>query len=158
VSDLINAGERRRGEFIHKVLAHIEFADDTAEDAVRQIIEKLKQETAEEYQESEIAAAVLSMLGHSEVSRYFRPVPGRTVMVEVNVSDPEGRLFRIDRLVIDRQSITVIDFKTGGDRGAEEQYLDQVRNYLKIAGSLFAPRTVTGLLVYIDLGKVKAVS
>ena len=158
VSDLINAGERRRGEFIHNVLAHIAFADHTAEDAVRQIIAKLKRETGEEYQESSIAVAVLSMLNHSVVGSYFRPVPGRRVMVEVDVSDAEGRLFRIDRLVIDEQAITVIDFKTGNDRGAEERYLDQMQNYLKIARSLFAPRTGTGLLAYLDLNRVKVVS
>ncbi len=46
--------------------------------------------------------------------------------------DEEGRLFRMDRLVLDQDRVVVIDWKTGKGKEAEKEHEAQMRNYLKI--------------------------
>ena len=70
---------------------------------------------------------------------------------------PDGRLFRVDRIVIDPDRITILEYKTGGDRESEGQHLAQMANYLKLAGSLFPGRETEGIIGYVDLNKARRV-
>jgi len=79
-------------------------------------------------------------------------------MNEQEIVDADGGLFRIDRLVIDGDRVTIVDFKTGSDIGSEQRHSDQVKNYMKIVSAVYSGRPVQAMLVYIDLGKVTAIS
>ena len=48
----------------------------------------------------------------------FEPRPGRRVFREVDFCDAEGRAFRMDRVVVDPDAVTVVDYKTGADTDA----------------------------------------
>jgi ATP-dependent exoDNAse (exonuclease V) beta subunit len=152
--EVISVEERARGEFIHRVLYHVEYLHDDMESVLEDIIRKVKLETA-----SEPAAAgvkeLLRLFGRSEIATYFEPRSGREVKREQEFSDEKGHLFRMDRVVIDPDRVTILDFKTGGEGRADEKYRAQMRKYMKIAKDIYPGRRVEGRIVYIDLGEIR---
>jgi ATP-dependent exoDNAse (exonuclease V) beta subunit len=48
----------------------------------------------------------------------------------------------------------VIDYKTGGEKKAEEKYFSQLRNYIRILKDLYPGRKVEGMIAYVDLKEV----
>jgi len=149
--------ERRRGELIHDVLSRVAT---TVPDAVqlRALIGKARAETGIEYPDEEIADAVTAVLGNPKAAEYFAQREGRVVFTEREMVDQTGRLLRIDRLVIDHDTATVLDFKTGREGMAAERHAEQVRNYLSVVEALYPGRAVRGLLVYVDTNQAVEVA
>jgi RecB family exonuclease len=106
----------------------------------------------------DVCKTLAAFLQYREIAPYFRQQPGRMAWNEQELVDEGGRLFRVDRLVADPEEITVIDYKTGSEEGAEEQHLPQMRNYLRIVRGLYPGRRVSGILAYVDLLKVRRTS
>jgi len=79
-------------------------------------------------------------------------------MVEQEFVDPSGRLFRVDRVVIDPDKTTILEFKTGSDRPHEGRYLAQMQNYVRILGEVYPDRLVEGIVAYVDLNRIAGVS
>ena len=57
----------------------------------------------------------------------------------------------MDRVLIDKDAVTVIDFKTG--RENPQKYPAQMRNYLAIISEVYG-KPAKGLLAYVDLNKL----
>jgi len=157
-AEMISVAERRRGEFMHKVLSRILYLGDAPEQDIRKAVLAAMQETGPDLAVEETTASVLKMLKLDAVKDFFSQRPDRKVMNEQEIVDADGGLFRIDRLVIDGDRITIVDFKTGSDIGSEQRHSDQVKNYRKIVSAVYSGRPVQAMLVYIDLGKVTAIS
>ncbi|MGD1075760.1 MAG: UvrD-helicase domain-containing protein [Thermodesulfovibrionales bacterium] len=149
--------ERRRGEFIHRVLSLIGYLKDGFEGELIKVIERVKDEGGADYPADEIKGLVMALIGKKEMSGYFMEVPGRKIWMEKEFSDASGRLFRMDRVVIDSGSVTVIDYKTGKSKGALEKYLFQMRNYMRILGDICSGTSVKGVIAFIDLGEVEEI-
>jgi ATP-dependent exoDNAse (exonuclease V) beta subunit len=66
-------------------------------------------------------------------------------------------LYRADRIIIDPKTVTVVDFKTGGDE-SENDYVVQVKNYMEMLKEIYPDKEVIGRLAYVDLKKVRSVS
>ncbi len=156
-AEMISVAERRRGEFMHTVLSRITSISDAPEEDVRKAVLAAIQETGADFGVDEAIALVLKMLELGSVAALFSQKPGRRVMNEQEIVDADGGLFRIDRLIIDEDRITIVDFKTGSDIGSEKRHADQVRNYMKILSPVYSDRPVHGMLVYIDLGKAATI-
>jgi ATP-dependent exoDNAse (exonuclease V) beta subunit len=146
--------ERRRGEFIHKVLAFIEYAEEAFEDHLGQAIRQASEEMRVEYSPREIREIITAIVHHPETKEFFLRKPEREIRREQEFVDGEGRLFRMDRLVIDRESAVIIDWKTGKDKKAEKEHEAQMRNYLKIVQGVHPGRKLEGAIVYVDLKEV----
>ena len=156
--EIINLEERQRGEFIHRVLFYIEYAGEGFEEELMLTIRKIKNESGAEYPEEEIKKTVVRLIGHEDMAEYFRQKQGRVIRREQEFSDAEGRLFRMDRVIIDRDKITVIDYKTGGEKDAGEKYLLQMKTYMRILKGVYPGREVQGLIAYADLGEIRRLS
>jgi ATP-dependent exoDNAse (exonuclease V) beta subunit len=102
----------------------------------------------------EALARLEDFLSLPEAAEWFAPKPGRVMKAEAEFVDEEGALFRLDRVIIDPDGVTVADFKTGAED--TEKYSAQLRKYAAIAGQVYG-RPVRCLLGYIDLRKVVAV-
>jgi ATP-dependent exoDNAse (exonuclease V) beta subunit len=59
---------------------------------------------------------------------------------------------------MDEDRVTVIDYKTGKDRSAEEEYETQMKNYMKILREIHPERTIEGVIAYMDLKEVRRVT
>jgi ATP-dependent exoDNAse (exonuclease V) beta subunit len=147
--------ERRRGEAIHEVLSHIEFADADIETLVLISIKKIAGSWMPPADEALINSSILEFLRLPEIAPFFARVEGRKIMNEQEFVNPDGRLFRMDRIIVDAGEVTVIDFKTGEDKDA---YTDQIHGYRDILQNLYPGRTICGVLAFVDRKKLWVVA
>ena len=149
--------EKRRGEFIHRVLFFIDYVKAGFETELQAIISRVKDETGSDYSDKEMKALVIALVSNKEIERYFTAEPGRLIRKEQEYSDSSGRLFRMDRVVIDNDSVTVIDYKTGKDKEALDKYRSQLMNYMSILRDVYPGKTVKGVIAFIDLSEVERI-
>ncbi len=153
----LNLAEKKRGDAIHAVLREIEFV----EEPLGTIIEKALQRTALRGSRGAppagIAATIEAFLVKSGIIDAFSRKPGRIVLREQELCAPDGELRRADRIVIDGDLATVIDFKTGGDEH-EEEYIRQVREYMGLVTGAYRVRGVRGMLAYVDRQQVRVLA
>ncbi len=147
-------GEKRRGDFIHTALSYIDYIDEGDKTDIKKGIMRARDATGADYCEEEIETCIRSLLNISELACYFREAPGRQIRKEQEYSDAGGRLFRMDRVVIDPGGVTVIDYKTGSDKGSMHEYKSQVRNYMRILAEVYPEKEVRGMIAFVDLGEV----
>ena len=116
----------------------------------------------------EIIEISVRFLGNTEVKKYFLPAIGRTIKNEQELTDDMGNLLRMDRVIIDEESVTVMDFKTGKKETDENNYKRQLRKYMKILREIYpdksikrrgsATASIIGVIAYVDLVEVRSVS
>ena len=147
--------ERRRGEFFHGVLSLIGYVRDGFEAELFQIIERVRDQTGADYSDDEVARIIMAVTMRGETSAYFNETPGREIAREKEYADGTGRLFRMDRVVLDHDRVTVIDFKTGKNKGAAERYREQMNTYMRILGELYPGKAVKGVISFVDLDEVE---
>ncbi len=143
----------RRGEYIHLLLARMLSMDDPAVTVSRAVAAI----PAPPRDREEVSAVLTTFLTGSGILPYFVRRPERRILVEQECVGPDGALWRMDRLVVDPAEVTVIDFKTGGEE-REEEYREQVRRYMQLAGDLFPGRRTHGVIAYVDLNMLRRVT
>ena len=154
----LNIEERRRGDFIHKVLSYLDYIDEGIEEALDQVFKQVDKEMNGEYGKREVRESLMGILGNREMMEYFIEKQGRKIRKEQEFSDGEGRLFRMDRVVIDPDRIAVIDYKTGEDKSVEGDHRAQMKNYMKILQEVYPDRTIEGIIAYVDLKEIRRIS
>jgi ATP-dependent exoDNAse (exonuclease V) beta subunit len=155
--ELKSAEERRRGEFIHRVFSRIEYIDEGFEEALAHIIRMTCEETGEHYPADEIKAAVAWISRDDTLKGFFRNMAEREIKREQEFSDRKGRLFRMDRVVVDKDTVTVIDYKTGREPLVPDAYRKQMKNYASILGELYPEKQIMAIIAYADVQKVEQV-
>jgi ATP-dependent helicase/nuclease subunit A len=149
--------EMARGELLHSVLAAIrEVAYDDLEGTLRSAMEGIVPADMSSRQKEETLQVLSRFLLNDAVKPYYVAIPDRLIFNEKEVVDPQGRLFRIDRMVVDRDTATVIDFKTGGT-AREADYIRQLRNYMGIANGIYPGRKVQSFICYLDRNIVRVI-
>ena len=162
-SERLTPEERRRGEFIHRVLAlieyneYIEYMDEGFGEWVLEVIRQVSDEMRADYNPQELKEIILGILGHGEVKEFFARRPGREVWREREFVNAEGRLFRMDRVVTDRDRVVLLDWKTGKDQDAEKEHEAQMRTYLEILEEIYPGKSLEGWIVYVDLKNVRRI-
>jgi ATP-dependent exoDNAse (exonuclease V) beta subunit len=155
--ELTQLEETRRGEFVHRVLSLFEYAGEGYEEKLSAIVRRVRDETGDEYPHGEIMRIVAGLVEDRVMGEYFRRRPGRCVWTEKEFSDTEGNLFRMDRVIRGSDRITVIDFKTGGDRGNEERHDTQMKTYVQILAGVYPGEKIEGIISYVDRGEIRRV-
>jgi hypothetical protein len=102
----------------------------------------------------DLLAKILRLLGNEAIRKYFYRLPNREVNIEWEVVDRYGRLFRMDRVVIDPDQVTIMEYKTGDEVLNRVDHIVQVNNYHSIVSSLYPQKSVLGILCYIDSGSI----
>ena len=159
----INPVEKRRGELIHGILYFLDFIGDDIEAKLDRIIKKLALSGAkgfafEGFSENVIKKSLMDFLEVKDIREYFLQSPDRVIKREQEFSDSNGNLFRMDRVIIDGDVITVMDFKTGRERDGEDKYAEQVRNYMNILREIYPDKRVEGIIAYVDLKEITRVN
>ena len=149
--------ERRRGEFIHRVLFFVDCVKYGFETELQEIISRVRDETGSDYSDKEIKALIIALVTNKAIERYFTSAPGRLIRKEQEYSDRIGRLFRMDRVVIDNNRVTVIDYKTGKDKESLDKYRAQLKNYMSILRDVYTGKTVQGVIAFVDLATVERI-
>jgi ATP-dependent helicase/nuclease subunit A len=146
--------ERQRGDHIHTILSQIEFVDEHTEDSLYVLIEKQVEDTAADADILRLKNTLEGFLSSPEILPWFTPQAGRKIFSEQEFVSAEGGLFRMDRIVVDANTVTVIDFKTGDDK---EGYTEQVQRYMNILKSYYPERSIQGILAFVDRKNLRVV-
>jgi len=144
--------ETKRGELIHAWLASIETLEGNWEEKLEAQAAKLKLTEANSELVEEARQTVRRALEHSLLIEYFKPREGRVVFRELEMVSRKGELFRADRVVIDQDVATVIDFKTGAadETDLRLMYRQQLKNYQDILKEIYSQKMVQGIIFYLD--------
>jgi ATP-dependent exoDNAse (exonuclease V) beta subunit len=149
----LNVLEKKRGDFIHRVLYYIDYIDDGLDDRnglLDKTIALVNGTSAFKFSSGEIKAALSGfLLKNPFVKPYFTRVAGRAIKKEQAFSNSAGALFIMDRVVIDPAVVTVIDFKTGSNKS--DSYSYQIRGYMNLLRELYPEHRVEGVIAYVDL-------
>jgi ATP-dependent exoDNAse (exonuclease V) beta subunit len=152
----LNVEEKRRGEFVHRVLFYVDGLEDIGPELER-IIKRVNDELRTDYSTEATKRNLIEFLNHEEISPYFRAMPSGAVKKEQDFSDLKGNLFRMDRVIIEEDRICVIDYKTGTDKEAEKEYIHQLKNYMRILKEIYPDKHVEGIIAYVDLKEISKI-
>ncbi len=153
----LSISERKRGELVHRILSLITWIDGGVEEAVARAAGRASAEARGAPIPGNTLESIARTLRDPALRDLFTAREGRTVENERELCDGEGRLFRTDRLVIDPERVTVIDFKTGKEEGEEPAHREQILSYRKILREVYPGRVVEAVLVYTDRAVVRRV-
>ena len=78
-------------------------------------------------------------------------------MREQEFSDMKGNLFRLDRVILDTDKITAIDYKTGRDKDTDNAHTIQIKTYMKILREIYPGTSVDGIIAHIDTKEIRRV-
>ncbi len=146
--------ETKRGDLIHKVLENIEYLESDVEGQINRIIEGCEDSDFSHLDRQEVKNAIIEFLMNDEAKTYFDKIHGCEIKREQEYLTADGKLHRLDRIIIDSGNITVVDFKTGGE---SEEHLDQLNTYEKILQESYPGSTIHGVLAYVDRKTIKRV-
>jgi ATP-dependent helicase/nuclease subunit A len=149
--------ERKRGDVIHAVLGLVEYVDEPLTGTIDAIIKTVQSDLRTLIPPWQIRATLLAFLGQKDILEYFSRRPGREIRREQELASARGKLLRADRVVIDTESVTVIDFKTGTPK-KEQEYEEQLRGYMAILKEIYTKKNVVGVLAYVDGKTLKRIT
>jgi ATP-dependent exoDNAse (exonuclease V) beta subunit len=152
----LNWNERRRGDWMHAVLSKIEYLEADLKAHVHRCIAEAAKEFSAPIPMDRAAAerTLLRFLSLPDVHTWYESRPGRRVMNEQEFVRADGRLFRMDRVILDDDTATILDFKTGEEKDA---YQEQMDGYIHILRDIYPERTVHAMLAYIDAYALKSI-
>lgn len=153
----LNYYEKKRGELMHRLLASIEYLEGEPETIISEVLSQVIPGELTPAAMDDVKRTLQEFLARPEVATWFKPCPGRTIHREIELADRQGRLYRADRVVVDREAVTVIDFKTGRSEEPElvQAYHGQLKGYMSMLSDIFPGKKVSGILMYPDLKKVE---
>lgn len=146
----IGVQETRRGDAIHNILSNIEFVSENVEHDVKEAIQKTVFETEIDIEKETVN--LVQCLSLPRTKEFFTSQQGKTILREQDFAASNGKLYRMDRVIIDQTNVTVVDFKTGNDEHNDD-YQEQVRNYMAMLNDIYPSKIVKGVLLYIDMHK-----
>lgn len=144
--------ESKKGDLFHKVLESIEYLDDTSTDAMLTDITRAIEKDRLAYDPAEIHEMLMQFLRIPEVRTWFEKKKDRQVLREREFVNEEGRVYRMDRVVIDQNRIILIDFKTGSPL---DFYAKQMENYKRMIQKLYPGRPINCFHAYVDSGRIE---
>lgn len=155
----LNYYEKKRGELMHRLLASVEYLEGDPETIISEAMSQVGPGELTPAELQDVKRTLQEFLTRPEVATWFQGRPGRTVHREIELADSQGRLFRADRVVVDGEVVTVIDFKSGRSEEPElvQAYRGQLKGYMSMLSDIFPGKRVSGVLMYPDLKKVEAI-
>ncbi|MGE5279597.1 MAG: UvrD-helicase domain-containing protein, partial [Deltaproteobacteria bacterium] len=91
--------------------------------------------------------AFLRALSTEALAPFFRPRDAR-VLCEQEFVYADGSAGRVDRLIIQKEEVWVVDYKSSRQEARDGAV--QVRRYVETMGRVFAGRRVRGYLIFLD--------
>jgi ATP-dependent exoDNAse (exonuclease V) beta subunit len=141
-------GERKRGEIIHFMLSTIgNLLEQKKDEALAQALAKARCQfpTIEDWKN--FSGVVERIISTKDLQDFFEVKEGE-LFTEREIVNSQGHPKRIDRLIIKRSEVWVIDYKSRSDDAGRQQI--QLKEYMQLVGELYPQHQVKGWLVYLD--------
>lgn len=147
----------RRGAIAHEILARMTYVREGWEKELQRIIQESLPGKEERGAYESVGRAISEYFLSAPLGKFFQDKDGRRVLTEVNFCDARGNVYRPDRVILDRDAVTIMDFKTGfaADRRAaaaawEHEDRDQMNSYIRIIRDIYPGKPVRGIIAHID--------
>ncbi len=151
--EIVHFAEKKRGDFMHFILEQIEYFEEGVLEKIESQIEMLNKYCHTNFLASQIKPLIIDMINHPDMGRFFKRGYEK-ILNEFEIIDKEGIVHRIDRVVVDKDSVTVIDYKTGYP---QDEHFSQIKLYMTLLSEVFKDKRVNGYLYYLDLREVKKI-
>ncbi len=148
--------ERRRGESIHLILSRIGNISNLDGSAIKSKVSDAVEYCKLRFPEidrSDYIKGVTEFVTNHRISPFFA-CANKEVYVEKEFIDARGDMIRIDRLIVDNDEVTILDFKTGQQKDA---YAQQLRHYANVIREIYKDKRVSGYILYFDLKEVQVI-
>ncbi|MCX7857347.1 MAG: UvrD-helicase domain-containing protein [Deltaproteobacteria bacterium] len=145
--DSLRTEERKRGDLIHAAFASIDYATKIHKEKIKDTLAEKARVMGYGGDFNEIIEEVMASVNSKELCSLFEERVGRIAFNEFEISDPYGNLHRIDRLVIDPNEVTILEYKTGEQ---SEEHKKQVLKYKDLLSSIFPEKTVKTIIFYVE--------
>ena len=155
--ETIGIQETKRGEFVHRIFSHIDFASADLEAQIDEVLVRVQSVMRFDLPVDKVKSTVAEFLSDDIVHSYFARREGRIVLREQDLTNRHGALYRADRIIIDAEAVTVMDFKTGSDE-REDEYVQQVSNYMAMMKEIYPEKKIDGVIAYVDLRKTRSIT
>ncbi|MBI3602162.1 MAG: UvrD-helicase domain-containing protein [Candidatus Omnitrophica bacterium] len=139
---------RQQGALMHFCLSQILRTDKNVHLAVDRAIEAAKAVFGLMMDEDMYRGGLLRFLSRKDVGKFFEIKDDTEVFCEQEIVNRFGDTKRIDRLMIFKNKIWIIDFKTGRAEG--EKYHKQMKEYEQLVGQLYPKYRLESFIVYLD--------
>lgn len=145
--ELANRENRRRGELIHAIFSHIgSIKEGHADIVVKDALEKAALYYPYVDDWKDLGQLVLNVLQSKTLGKFFY-APDAQVLNETEIVNKFGQTKRIDRLIINKDAVWVIDYKSSRDETGKD--IKQVKEYVELVSMLYA-KNVKGFIIYLD--------
>ncbi len=161
--ETLNLARIKRGEWIHRLLAEIEFVREGWTAEVAAALGRLRPSGPEAPVAGEAAETLVRAFEGSPGAAWFEPLPGRRAFREFDVCDASGNVSRMDRVIVDPDAVLVVDYKTGVEKDParrsrfEDEDRAQVGRYVALMKEIYPGRPVGGVLAYLDQRRFEVV-
>jgi len=139
---------RQQGVVMHFCLSQILRTPQDAPPAVEGAIEAAKAVFGLTMDENMYREELLRFLCRKDVRKFFEVKDGAQVFCEQEIVNRFGDTKRIDRLMVFKDKIWIIDFKTS--RAQEEKHRKQMKEYEQLVGQLYPKHRLESFIVYLD--------
>lgn len=154
-SKVIDRDKKVKGDMAHLVLSFV--GNLKGKDAKAEI-ENAFLSAGSKYLKNELEKVrrpIEKLLNDKKAAALFFLTEG-IVSTEKEIITSEGRLFRIDRLIIKKDEVIVADYKSSKD--SHEEYVAQLLNYMSLVRGIFKKSKVRGFLVYLDTADIEEIN
>lgn len=152
---LKNRKQRLKGEILHMIFSQI--GNLNCEDP-RKAIDLAVEKTAQRYPLIEDFSEFREIAGKVLADERLRPfffVEEGDVFQEKEVVNADGHTKRIDRLIVKKNEIWIIDYKSFSEEAIGDRA--QIVEYMAIVKDIYHSRKVKGVLIYLDRLKTEEI-
>ncbi|MDP8212660.1 MAG: UvrD-helicase domain-containing protein [Candidatus Zapsychrus exili] len=149
IDQLRNRDKRIKGEALHFALSLI--GDLNKEDVSKNLdllFEDLAFRFGKKVDIEQIKSKVEDILKDATLKKFFY-LDDAEAFNEKDIVDKNGFTKRIDRLIVSRDTITILDYKLSEPSDSKE-YVNQVKTYMDILKDIYPKQEVKGYLLYLD--------
>ena len=139
---------RQQGVIMHFCLSQILRVEKNSSALITQAIEKAKASFGLMMDEKFYVEKLSIFLARADVRRFFEIDSQTEVFCEQEIVNRFGDAKRLDRLMISKDKIWIVDFKTS--HAEEEEHQKQIKEYEQLVISLYPKHKTEGFLVYLD--------
>ena len=136
--------EKRRGEFIHLVISKIDNLEEFSYPAILKMV-KTYHKDYPELNVDTIGKEIYEFLSEKQIAPFFKKNNAQ-IFVEKEFLSIEFGTIRLDRLILQDDKATIVDFKTGEK---DEAYKTQLEKYAKVIKEIYN-RQVECFILYFD--------
>lgn len=138
---------RDRGILVHSVLSRVKTIDDL-ENALRFAV---SEGLLDDEEREDLHVLLIKLLHQPKLEPWFSP--GLDVRNEADILLPDGSMYRPDRVVLTRDQVVLIDYKTGREA---ETHIRQLNRYARLLIEM-GHRKILKLLVYTEDFRVEEI-